>query len=241
MSTADDVKKLVGSMSHAQGSSLYRKRDLPFVTISRQSGAGGHTLAKALIELMEKEKDKEIFQGWQICDQSLCELIMQDSQLNVSMKSLLAEEYHSKIEEFVLGLLGKRTDQALVMRKLFETIRALAMVGKVIIVGRGGSQVAKGLGIGIHVRLIAPEPVRVRHMSKLLGLSEEEARKAVQKQDRDRARLLKESFYIDIDDPLQYDVTWNTNTVSSEAIAQGIVSVIKYRVAERSSTPRTGK
>lgn len=204
----------------------------PFVTLSRQAGAGGHTLAETLLKVMEQEKDTKLFRGWQVFDQLLCDVLLQDSRLHVSMQALLAEEYHSQVQEFISGLLGGHSDQYLMVHRLFETIRALAMVGKVIIVGRGGSQATKKLPLGVHIRLVAPEPVRVQRMMKLLSQSEDRARQTAQQQDRDRARLLKAHFQAEIDDPLLYDAVWNTGAVPFETIAESIVSLLKHRVSE---------
>ena len=203
----------------------------PFITISRQAGAGGHSLAEALLRLMERQDDKALFQGWQILDQQLCEILLQDSLLDVSMQSLLSEEYRSQVRDFVRGLLGQQ-DQHVAIRKMFEVIRSLAAVGKVIIVGRAGSHITKRLELGAHVRLVAPEPLRIRRMMRLLNQDEEESRKAVRKQDHDRARLLKSYFQVDIDDPLQYDVVWNTGAVSFDVIAESIIGLIEQRVQD---------
>jgi len=204
---------------------------LPFVTISRQAGAGGHTLAETLLRLMERQEDKTLFHGWRILDQQLCDLLLQDSRLDVSMQSLLSEEYRSQVREFVRSLLGQQ-DQHVAIRKLFEVVRSLAAVGKVIIVGRAGSHLTRRLELGAHVRLVAPEPLRIRRMMKLLNQDEDETRKVVRKQDHDRIRLLKAYFQVDIDDPLQYDVIWNTGAVSFEVIAESIIGLIEQRVQD---------
>ncbi len=235
MTSAVDIQRFLDAMSEVERSWTQgaTRGSLPFITISRQSGAGGHSLSDTLIRLMEQEKDKELFQGWQIFDQRLCEILAQDSKLEVSMQSLLSEEYRSQIQEFVLGLFGRQSDQYLVAKKMFETIRSLATVGKVIIVGRGGSQVTRKLELGVHVRLAAPETLRIQHMMKRLHQSEEEARRMVHKQDEDRARLLKSHFQVNIDDPLLYDVTWNTGTVAFDAVAEAIVVLVKQRMKEK--------
>jgi hypothetical protein len=41
----------------------------PFVTISRQAGAGGHSLAGAMLERFSAQADKELFGDWQVFDQ----------------------------------------------------------------------------------------------------------------------------------------------------------------------------
>jgi cytidylate kinase len=233
MSSTNDVRRFLDAIIEAERYVSYQgseRRALPFITISRQAGAGGHTLPETLLRVMGREQDAALFKGWQIWDKELCETLCQDPRLAASMQSLLTEEYRSQIEQFITSLLGTRTDQNLVYKEMFEMIRSLASVGKVIIVGRGGSQVTRGIGLGVHVRLVAPESIRVQRMKMRLGKSEEEALQIVHKQDRDRARLVRTYFHADIDDPLLYDVTWNTGTVTFEAIAEAIVCIIKERV-----------
>lgn len=200
----------------------------PFVTISRQAGAGGHTLAHVLVRQMQHEQDP-IFQGWQVFDRELCERLMADPRLHVSMQSLLTEEYRSEIEDAIFSLVGGQTPRDVVVRRLFETIRTLATVGRVVIVGRAGMCVTRDLPDGVHVRLVASGPARVQRMMQLLHLDEAGAREAVDRQDRDRARLVREHFSREIHDPLLYDVTWNTDSVSFEAMAASIIALIKHR------------
>ena len=235
MNPSTDITRFLDALSKAEHIETLPhggpRGTAPFVTISRQAGAGGHSLAEALLRLMERQEDKSLFQGWQILDQQLCEILLQDSFLDVSLQSLLSEEYRSQVREFVRSLLGQQ-DQHLAIRKMFEVIRSVAAVGKVIIVGRAGSHITKRLELGVHARLVAPEPLRVRRMMKLLNQDEEESRKVVRKQDHDRIRLLKAYFQVDIDDPLQYDVIWNTGAVSFEVIAESIIGLIRQRLQD---------
>ena len=202
----------------------------PFVTISRQAGAGGHTLARVLLQAMSQEDDP-LFQGWQVFDRELCEKLMEDPRLHVSMQSLLTEEYRSEIEDAIFSVLGGETPRYAVVKKLFETIRTLAALGRAIIVGRAGMCVTRGLPDGVDLRLVASEATRVKRMAGLLQVGEKEAREAVYKQDHDRSRLVRDHFFRDIHDPLLYDVIWNTEAVSFEAIAASVITLIKQRAA----------
>ena len=207
----------------------------PFVTISRQAGAGGHTLASALMQAMQEERDAPLFQGWQMFDRELCEQLMEDPKLRVSMQSLVSEEYRSQIEDTIFSLVGGESPQYVVVKKLFEAIRTLATLGRVIIVGRAGMCVTRGLPDGVHIRLVAPEPTRVKRMRTLFEVTEREAREMVDRQDRDRARLVREHFYRDIHDPLLYDATWNTDAVSFDAVAAATIALIKQRAKIQSA------
>ena len=79
----------------------------PFVTISRQAGAGGHTLARDVVRAVEKDLPGELGEGWEVFDHRLCLLIAQDPDLSASFNTLLAEGYRSEIsitiEEMLMG------------------------------------------------------------------------------------------------------------------------------------------
>jgi cytidylate kinase len=199
---------------------------IPFLTISRQTGAGGHSLAKALTKAMKAETGNPLFQNWQMFDEELCELIIKDQTLWVSMESLLSEEYHSKLEDFFAGVMFGNTAQDVVVGKIFRSIHKLASVGKAIIVGRGGACVTRELPGGVHVRLVAGHASRVAHMVKRMNLSEQEAEAMVVRQDHNRAKLVHTHFAEDIDNPLLYDAVCNTDRMSVNQIAPLLITLI---------------
>ncbi len=212
------------------GQKLARIR--PFVTISRQAGAGGHTLAKILIEKMKQEPNKELFGGWEIFDHKLVEMVADDPALTVSVEKLLGEEYHRTADDFFRQILTASTHQDIVADRMFRLVRVIAEVGKAVIVGRAGSEVTKDLGPSVSVRLVSTEETRLARMMELHGHTEKKARDAMDRHDSGRARLLKRHFHVDIEDPLLYDAMWNTNQVSSDAVADAIIAVLRDRTAE---------
>ena len=64
----------------------------PFVTISRQAGAGGHTLVHELVRQMDQVPQEEAFRGWHIFDIAAYEGLTRDPQLQVYLKKLSDEE-----------------------------------------------------------------------------------------------------------------------------------------------------
>jgi hypothetical protein len=211
------------------------KRDIeqginPFVTISRQVGAGGRSLARALLVELERQPS-EIYHGWQVFDRSLCEKLVKEPSLRHSLNKLWSEEYHSEVESLILTLLGSATAQPAAAQQLFGAIRKVATIGKVIIVGRGGSCIAGSLPQGVHLRLTASEPNRIKRMN-LSSLSQSEAIKAVRRQEKMRTRLLRSYFQEDISNPLLYDAIWNTDRVPLEVIASATVSLVCDRVRQ---------
>lgn len=229
MSPANPIEKFLhGHMYDTKGGA--RSPQLrPFVTISRQAGAGGHTLANILVERLDKHPDRNLFGDWEVFDQKLVAMVADDPDLRVSVEALLGEEYRKQSEDFFRQLITATTHQDIVMDRMFRLVRAIAEVGKSVIVGRAGSEVTRGLGPSVSVRLVAPEKFRIHRMMELHGLSEKEAVASVDRHDSGRARLLRRHFRVDIDNPLLYDTIWNSGKVDMEEIADSVVALLESR------------
>jgi cytidylate kinase len=203
----------------------------PFITISRQAGAGGHLLAGALLDTFARQEDIGLFGGWQVFDRKLCEIAAEHPTFSASISSLLAEEYRPRSDEFFRQMLGSSIDQDMLMLHVFRVVRAVASIGKSIIVGRAGSEVTRDLAQGISLRLIAPEETRIERVMDRYGLDERAARGEAKKLDSSRARLLKSHFRVDINDPTLYDAVWNTGRIPIETIAESIVATVRHQAA----------
>lgn len=204
----------------------------PFVTISRQAGAGGHLLADGLMETFAAHEDKILFGGWQIFDKRLCELVADDPVYTQSLDELLAEEYRSRTDEFFHQILSSSIDQRAVAERVFRVVRAIASVGKAIIIGRAGSEVTRDMTGGVHVRLIAPETVRIHGVMNHYAIDEKAARSESRRLDEARARLFKTHFKVDIDDPSRYDVVFNTGRVSIGSAVDTVVMMLLHEIGK---------
>ena len=208
-----------------------KKGCFPFVTISRQAGAGGNTLAAALEEKIQKLHVEPLFRGWQLCGQQLCQMVAQDPKLKDLVESLRRTEYHSHAEDIIAQLIYGGSSQDLVVKKMFHLMRTFALHGKVIFVGRGATLLTRDLPLGIHVRLEAPMESRVKRMMGALNLTEKKARETVDEKDKAKAELVKTFFHKDIRDPLLYDVLWNTDRMPIDEIAKLLIEMIRDKAA----------
>jgi len=211
---------------------------LPFVTISRQAGAGGHLLAHVLTTDFLKLADEPLFTGWHVFDRELCEVIAQDPVLQVSMEQLMSEHYKPDFSDFIESLFTGRSDQYALHKKTFEVVRLLATLGQVIVVGRAGACVTRDLPGGVHVRLVASEAHRTRWMMDKFRVGKEEAAKMILKQDADRRKLLRTYFDHDIDDPLLYDAVFNTERVNPHEMSAAVVAMLRRQTHQaRKASP----
>ncbi len=234
-----EIQKLVSFIDSLH----YREKDgppidpqkgcYPFVTISRQAGAGGHALASALMEKIQALHSEPLFQGWQLCNQDLFQQISRDPALGKVFESLRTLEYHSQAEDMINQFICGGTSQDLVVKTMFRLMRTFALHGKVVFVGRGSTLLTQDLPQGIHVRLEASMESRVDRMMRGLNLDAKKARKLIEDQDKAKAELVNTFFSRDVRDPLLYDVLWNTSRVSVEEIAKILTGMIRDKAAAR--------
>jgi len=227
MSELEGVMHYVAGLGAEVGAEKTPAGTLPFVTISRQAGAGGHTLGKALIRRMAAEKGAPLFKGWQLFDNEICERILEDKKIKVTLSSLLSEQFHTATQDWLHQLVAGTSSQAKVDGKVFETIRTVAGIGKAIIVGRSARHVTRAYAHGVHVRLVASRESRERWMADAFALERSEAAKRVKEQDGFRARRVRELFKADIESPLLYDAVFNTDAVPIDVIAESMMAMIR--------------
>ncbi len=208
-----------------------KKGCFPFITISRQAGAGGNALAAILDEKIQKLHTEPLFQGWHLCGQELCHMVGQDPKLKDLVDSLKRTEYHSHAEDILSQLIHGGASQDVVVKKMFHLIRTFALHGKVVFVGRGSTFLTRDLPLGVHVYLEASMESRVKRMMSVLSLDAKKAREAVEVKDKAKAELVKTFFNKDIRDPLLYDSVWNTDRVSIEEIAKLLIEIVRDKAA----------
>ncbi len=206
------------------------ERVRPFVTISRQAGTGAHALGDSMLDVFSRQPDTEMFGGWQVFDRNLCEIVVQDTRFAKSVDSLIEEEYRSKTNDFFHQMMRSTVDQSMVMKRVFLVVRTVASMGKAIIVGRAGAHVTKDMPLGVSIRLIGDEDIRVARAMTASAISEKEAYAGARKRDEARARLLRQHFDADIDDTAAYDAVFNVGRATHHEIASSVACLIRARV-----------
>lgn len=200
---------------------------LPFVTISRQAGAGAETVAHRLAAQLNAALPKDA-QPWTVFDKNLIAKVLEDADLPREIEKLVHEDKDTTIQAIVGELLGLHPSMWTIFHHTSDTILKLARLGRCIIVGRGSNIITAKLAGGIHIRLVAPESVRLAHLKTLFGLEEKEARKYLHEHDEGRRRYVKSNFDRDIDDPLLYHATLNTGLLGFDG-ATGLVASMVAR------------
>jgi cytidylate kinase len=198
----------------------------PFVTISREAGAGGRSIANKVADILNKQP-----QGapWTVFDKNIVEIVLKEHDLPERMSQYMTESAVSSVKDYVGELLGLHPATDTLVKKTNSTIVALAKMGNAVIVGRGGNCLTRGLESGFHVRLVAPLDARSERIQEFRNVDQKESMELVKRIDEDRKKYVREYFEEDIDDALAYHCVLNTFLLSysgtAELIANRVLSL----------------
>jgi cytidylate kinase len=219
------IKATRGSAAGAR-----RAVERPMVTISRQTGSGARTTAGHLASYLN-EHLPPAHCSWTVFDRNLVEKVLEDHHLPNHLARFMTEEKTSEIDHAVREMLGGQPSLWDLVHYTAETILRLAHLGNVILVGRGAVVITRGLSNAFHVRLVASLEKRILRTRENYSLTQHEATEFVRKEDHQRERYLQKVFGKEIEDPLLYHLTINTDLVPCEEAA-GMIGQAVIRRAQ---------
>jgi cytidylate kinase len=190
----------------------------PAVTISREAGARGHTVAAILADYLQKNVPSR--DVWTVFDRNIVEEALQEHKLPERIAAYMKEGHKAMLIDSLEEWLGVHPGTWTLVQQINATILRLAEMGNVILVGRSAVIVTSELANAFHVRLVGSFEKRLEWLQQVHGLDEKEALKFLKKEDEGRRRYLKDNFGRDIDDPLLYHITINTDLVNHDEAAR---------------------
>ena len=227
MNQADVVRRYL----HEPRDVDFRDTGFPLITISREAGTNAHGIGRYIIMRLAEYADPDLNTGWDLFDQKLCALIAQNKNLDADYDSLLNDKYRGGgLHRMVYELLIGTPQEYRIQKKIEEVIHLLARLGKVVIIGRGGFQIARHMPGAIHLRLVAPMEFRVNAVMQYDNLSEEAAVKKIKETDEERTRFLKSHHNCDIRDPENFDAIWNVARFEVPEIVQTVAELVRLRL-----------
>lgn len=205
------------SAQAAQGAKTPQPRKLA-VTISRLAGSGAWLVAEKLAAFLEEQAPVEGCR-WTVFDKELVEKVLEDHNLPRQLAQFMPEDRVSAIQDMMQEFLGLHPPSWTLALKTTETILKLAELGHVILIGRGANIATAKLPHVLHVRLLGSREQRIARVQERLKLEPKAAAELIEKADRGRQRYLKDHFQVNIDNPLDYDLTINTDRISCDDVA----------------------
>lgn len=182
---------------------------MPIVTISRQMASYGDEIARS------------------IADQTGWELITREVALKLFFEAITTKnEFHllTNSAKFFLS----PSQQGPTYRSLLETsLHCYCQDHSAVLVGFASQVILSNHADVLHVRIIAPEAVRLERVQSIYHVSEENATQILRTADKKHRRFVSTVFDINSADPLLYDLVLNTAELSVDDCVTAILSVQK--------------
>jgi cytidylate kinase len=197
---------------------------IELITVSRQFGAGGSELARKLGERL----------NWHVLDDQVACRCAERLHLETSTVERLREHSPTLLARLSSALLvappeapGIDTTHLLridaIAEAAFESITEAAKSLPLVVVGFGTQCIFADRPDALHLRLVAPMPVRVERLRERFGWDAANAAARARRMDEDRRRYVQRYFHRDVNDPLLYDVQINTGRTTLDD-ATGIIA-----------------
>jgi cytidylate kinase len=206
---------------------------MPIVTISRQYGAGGSSVATVVAtdlgaEVVEKKLIEEVASRLSMRPSD----VEAEAERPRGLLDRLVRSFSTLEPALGAGWMPPYADPLFDPRKEIinlteQIIREVAGSGNVVIVGRGAGFVLRDHPGVFRVFLRAPETVRAHRLMGRLGLAEAETRRKMHETDSNRAAYIKQLYGHDWCDPDEYDLIVNTGRISFETAAGMILQGLR--------------
>jgi CMP/dCMP kinase len=196
------------------------KEPYRFITISRDIGALGTAVASKLALRLQ----------WKVYDKEIVEYIAQNNHIQRNLVEQLDEKTQSLIQESVerwlLMFQGQSYSRDEYHVALIKALIALAAQGHSILLGRGGAYVLQDHP-GLHVRITASLPVRVRRLGRQWETSIEKTERIVLRTDAERKEFIHRHFKPDRNEGSYFHLIFNTDNLSVDYVAAAIMGIIE--------------
>lgn len=194
----------------------------PYVTISREVGAGGSEIARGV--------GREL--GWEVLDREIVDIMANEYGLPHQAAELMDEKHPTWIEDwFACWFNGYDYSASAYLHWLKRILLLAGQHGQVVIVGRGAQFVLPKEG-GISVRILAPREFRIDQVVTRKGLSARKAAAYIDENDRRHQDFAKEFLNHDATDPHMYDIVLNIEKLTVADAVSHIVDAAKVWMAQ---------
>ncbi|MFA6135053.1 MAG: cytidylate kinase family protein [Phycisphaerae bacterium] len=221
ISVADYIRDLDRKEVHPRGQG-------PFITISRQYGCYGFSVASRLAELLNEGRHHGPAVWKAYGTETLSELA---EQTHVPLKVLERQRRSEPtyINELFRLLYHESTPSCWEIRRRITTIiRGLALGGHAIIVGHGGSCATADLAHGLSVRTEAPQDWRIRQVAMYQRIGLAHAARLIRQGEAER-QFLRGIYAIRFPRSPAFNIVYDCSVFSVEEIARHVASLMHIR------------
>lgn len=201
----------------------------PIVTISRQAGCAGKSIAKLLQKAINKNvlhpEDK-----WQCLDKEM--MYESAKKLNLPVRKI-KYVYHgirkSNMDEIFESLSSRyyKSDKV-IRRTIVEVMKKYARKGNMVMIGRAGVALSPFVTKSFNIRLVASINWRTSKISQKHEISDEEAQKYIVEVDKKRMAMIEEFSGGKMEEAL-FDIIFNCEQISKDEIVETCLRLMRVR------------
>ena len=150
---------------------------------------------------------------------------VQEEAVNMSFSSEDMKSFDQTAPGLLTRLLRRRPAEYLEM--MAAAVYEVARRGEGIICGNGAPYFLRDFGCALHLRIHASENFRVERLMEQKKISQEEARKLIEKGDSDLKGFMQFSFQMDWNDIGLYDAIINVDKIGIDSAAAQIIAMAR--------------
>jgi cytidylate kinase len=201
-----------------------KARKGPVITLSREFGCEGNATGAALQGLLETGG-----QPWIVFSRGLHEQLASERDPVLELREMLDEHGRGAIEELVDHLFADKPTDYIRFKTLAHSIHVLGSLGHSIIIGSAGVLLLRDASNAFHVRIIGSEAFRTRRIADAYGITADEAREEIRRQNENRVAFVQKFMHGDIRDPHHYDLLLNNDRFSADEMAPLIIDAMNRK------------
>ena len=199
------------------------------ITISREYGAGGSTVARAVAERL----------GWRLVDNQLVEEIARRAGMTTAEAQERVERGPTFVERLVRALAASNPElltpasvqppeaEDARLKQITEQVVAEAAGNHAVLVGRAAGAVIGRRDDALHIKLVGTIEYRRQIIADRLGVSLEEAERQIRDVDGHRAEYHRRWYQRDWSDARNYHLVINAGWLGLERAAELIVELVR--------------
>ena len=189
----------------------------PSITISREFGCEGTTVAERVQALLQEKTDTT----WGILDRATLDKVASNRELSNEIFKNLGGK-NSFLDEMMSTILTQWTSDKDYYQLLCNQIVPFAKGGNVIIIGVGAGILTQNMPNCHKFRIVAPMEYKITSFAQRHNMAADEAERLIVKQQKQRTAFIKDFLNRDVTDVSLYDVIFNKATNSVDQIAEMI-------------------
>ena len=194
-------------------------RSFPTVTVSRERGSGGSSIAKLVAERL----------GFVLFDSEIVDHVARSAAVDRLVVAQMDEHSQRSIKAWTDRVSQNKNFSAQsYMAHLTKTILTIGTKGRAVIIGRG-AHLLLPVEKSFRVRVIAPLEMRIQRLAAGSGMEPANAEALIAETDKQRAQFIQENFQQMDFQPLLYDLVINTGRIALETAAELVMRAVEAK------------